>query len=102
MNTKHTPGPWVLFKSRKIIQVDIGYEANGTRPCVIGWPGFDSNDLPFAQNEANARLIAAAPDLLEALQELLVLYRHDTALQNGDNVVTVKAHNAIARATGAA
>lgn len=67
---KQTPGPWSLFIDRKskTISIDIGAEPTGRRPCVIGWSGFDSCDLPFGSRVANARLIAAAPDLLEALQ----------------------------------
>lgn len=50
MSTKHTPGPW---------------KAIGTRvyfPNLSG--GFDISKCPSP--EENARLIAAAPDLLEA------------------------------------
>ena len=33
---------------------------------VVGWQGFDDCDTPDKEHEANARLIAAAPELLEA------------------------------------
>lgn len=46
--------------------------------------------------DANARLIAAAPELLSALEDLLAIYR----VQWGDNETTTKAHNAIAKARG--
>ena len=55
--TKHTPGPWIIGKQdHDVITVDT---ANGTAICDVY---VDSDDRP-----ANARLIAAAPDLLEAL-----------------------------------
>ena len=64
MNTKHTPGPWVVkhgrdvFKgSRRICNVNAGIE------LAIG--------ASMNTAEANARLIAAAPDLLEASIEYL-------------------------------
>lgn len=53
MNTKHTPGPWrVTRHNSKLIKV----ESNNRVIC----DGF-SNEV------ANASLIAASPDLLEAL-----------------------------------
>lgn len=55
----HTPGPWV------VVQHPDGWtiqnRATGAGACVASQYG-DSN-------EANARLIAAAPDLLAALKD---------------------------------
>lgn len=62
--SKHTPGPWSAYIGGGVISVCIGAIPNGKRPCIVEWPGFDSCDLPLAQQKANARLIAAAPDLL--------------------------------------
>jgi hypothetical protein len=63
--SKFTPGPW---------------EAVGTsvyfRGLVRG--GFDIRGCP--NSEANARLIAAAPDLLEALKEVVQHLKEDDAL----------------------
>ena len=53
---KHTPGPWTLLIARARIEVRTSPEA-----CYA----FSLSD------EANARLIAAAPELLEALKGLL-------------------------------
>jgi hypothetical protein len=60
MTTKHTPGPWVIGKrDHDVVMVDT---ASGTAICdVYG----ESDDRP-----ANARLIAAAPDLLAALEDI--------------------------------
>ena len=76
--SKHTPGPWVVF-------------INDAGDAHTGWPisihPKDNNEksivrtggmYPYEWDEytsqaeavANARLIAAAPDLLEALQEI--------------------------------
>jgi hypothetical protein len=54
----------------------------------------DSERLLWERNLANARLIAAAPDLLAALQRLVHPMADDTDLENARDV--------IARATGAA
>lgn len=69
--SKHTPGPWV-----------IDHETRPTEVCTIhntthrnGWVyvrgeiGYWSADED--ENMANARLIAAAPDLLEALKIIM-------------------------------
>jgi hypothetical protein len=64
MTDKHTPGPW------QAVTNDTGafaIESDGDLTAVIcqraDWPSRKDESL------ANARLIAAAPDLLEALQE---------------------------------
>jgi hypothetical protein len=89
MSTKHTPGPWEVRNEGSSRWIDI-VQANTGEP----WP------LPFAackhfDQEANARLIAAAPDLLEALVDLVAFYPLDSA---DANVTSARA--AIAKATG--
>lgn len=63
---KHTPGPW-LCDSRVPTRV-TGPKDRGI--CSTG--GYQNNTQDAeqlnAEHEANARLIAAAPELLEALQ----------------------------------
>lgn len=60
--TKHTPGPWkvemktMVMAGRRSICSAGGYSQN-----------FDTEKVA-AENQANARLIAAAPDMLEALE----------------------------------
>lgn len=63
MNTKHTPGPWVIDGFRDehdLMTADRRMIAkiNGLRPAML-------------EDEDNARLIAAAPELLEALEAVL-------------------------------
>lgn len=58
--TKHTPGPWPIERRRNAITA-IG-------PCVADeYGGFAWLDV----SKADAGLIAAAPDLLEALQTVV-------------------------------
>lgn len=70
MNTKHTPGPWIykFNKTREKYKID-GLRWEGfarvyahTRDAITG------KITNQEEGEANARLIAAAPELLEALQ----------------------------------
>jgi hypothetical protein len=56
---KHTPGPWVATQDPSAVN---------TEDWCIGAQG--QIDMIAVCSEANARLIAAAPDLLEALQNL--------------------------------
>ncbi|MGH9344382.1 MAG: hypothetical protein ACRD19_11555 [Terriglobia bacterium] len=57
---QHTPGPWEV-KHLKI----------GNQPVICAADGIvESVDRPKEAQEANARLIAAAPDLLSALIDL--------------------------------
>ena len=60
---KHTPGPW------KIVDAWNDYMVEGQNGEEIIWQD-GPHDTPTI-NEANARLIAAAPDLLDALVMVL-------------------------------
>ena len=68
MNTKHTPGPWKVGRYTPNA-TEISILTTGGAPVTPAWgPKFYVNS---EQAKANARLIAAAPDLLEALKDLL-------------------------------
>jgi hypothetical protein len=61
-----TPGPWVF--NPLCARVDCGElsKIGGLLPvCALLWP---TDERSEAETEANAHLIAAAPDLLEALE----------------------------------
>jgi hypothetical protein len=82
---KHTPGPWRYTKHA----VDEDY--------MLVFCGSDGDNLRGYCGEANARLIAAAPELLEALVNLLAVHecQGGTKYHAGDI-----ARAAIAKATG--
>lgn len=91
---KHTPGPWQAC--------DVGDYSDYDGRCrvILG------NDLRIAvvlgdhdESAANARLIAAAPDLLEELEDMVSLVEY---LMNDsyDNKETAEARAAIAKAKG--
>lgn len=62
----HTPGPWHVEARGVNLTVIFAGSAKGTRasPCLI----MDGDE---SEREANARLIAAAPDLLAACKDAL-------------------------------
>lgn len=65
---KHTPGPWEIWELQdRDYSVEIASVEAG---CTVG-AAYHINDDPVTPCEetmANARLIASAPELLEALQ----------------------------------
>ena len=67
----HTPGPWEYDRSETAMQEFRGYSV--TYPSDAYGPGTRLVLISpeCLENEADARLIAAAPDLLEALELLL-------------------------------
>ena len=66
MNTKHTPGPWDAFKRGSQGVSNYTSIEKDRREFARVYHGDR-----FIDSEANARLIAAAPDLLEALRNAL-------------------------------
>lgn len=88
----HTPGPWAVDDNGNV----VGADANGT-PRVLpdGWPEV----VAEVYEDSDARLIAAAPDLLQALQRLLDDYRY-VALGAEKEGLVEEADAAIAKATG--
>ena len=108
MNAQHTPGPWTISwynctmdkedvehaKSKGNLNAKVG-DVLWRAPRSIGPCGSEHShwggDL-LTVEEADARLIAAAPDLLEALQMLL-------ANPNSGLWANI-ARSAIAKATG--
>ena len=64
----HTPGPWKLRRAETVLEHDFILRAG---PHTIAWsvPRADRNNTrKKSVHIANARLIAAAPELLEALK----------------------------------
>ena len=58
--SKHTPGPWRVSGHRLAVFTKL----NGINVVVADC----DRTLGYSESEANARLIASAPDLLEALK----------------------------------
>lgn len=82
--SEHTPGPWGLSKA-----IHVQVMAGGLHVATI--PRAADGDW----SEANARLIAAAPDLLEALKGL-VDYLQDLGVDDFDEFT--RAWNAVHKA----
>jgi hypothetical protein len=74
---KHTPGPWRVEKSGKRLQIWGDVERFGC-PWQEAIAKTNVTSDPFTEH-ANARLIAAAPELLEALERII---RNGTSVTN--------------------
>jgi hypothetical protein len=97
MNTQHTPGPW---HTDGFVTKDLDIISPDGRIAMIDCDDCDADTL-----EANARLIAAAPDLLDALLSIAEHAREFADLEDSETMVarmTDKARAAIAKATGGA
>ena len=114
--TQYTPGPWTIDHQRigpygdpVALLCDVHDPMTGT---VIDWPRGNYSgtamSIDDAENEANARLIAAAPDLLAALKQIMEWegYDHEAGYYPGEDTeqraseVWNDAKAAIAKATG--
>lgn len=96
----HTPGPWAAHDD----------DGTGTLPCVLSDKVNPGGNFYVAQCNVfeDAKLIASAPDLLEALELLMDMSPYHTdedSCECGDGGTTdcehVKAMRAIKKARGA-
>ncbi len=103
MKTTHTPGPWELQ--------EITHASEGLVYFVKGANATVQHKSKDTAGEANARLIAAAPELLAALQraEALLSIAYNPGIEDSVTLAatscqwaTNAARAAIAKATGQA
>jgi hypothetical protein len=122
MTTTHTPGPWEAYSFRAsedtrgaMVRV-MRPETEGTRanPDICRVYAMGDDGRPGGEMEANARLIAAAPetaaerdrlrhvnaDLLAALRELSEWMRSHTGPRDGTHDMLCRACAALAKAEG--
>ena len=99
MSAQHTPGPWTvqtLWHSFRVVDSRAMTFSNSRLCDVQHWS--TSNRGPSREEaEANARLIAAAPDLLDALKDL---ERVSGSAMLIDDPARANARAAIAKALG--
>ena len=98
MSTKHTPGPWTMHP-----RFDYGAEVRALL-APVAWCGVasthgasSSQSIDAAEARANARLIAAAPDLLAALHRISLASQNSMSSKEECGRI---AREAIAKAKG--
>jgi len=82
MRTRHTPGPWRVLDGapgpNDVVLACVESFAFDALEVVATVDVFHDDPRP------NARLIAAAPDLLEALKDILDRFEHERDIQLGN------------------
>jgi hypothetical protein len=101
--SRHTPGPWV-WDGHTLKPANAAPDVSAVHSILDAEGGFgylmSDHKATLAELDADRRLIAAAPELLAALQALLTQYRMVVGLTDqDDDAYTVDACTAIARAT---
>jgi len=97
MSAQHTPGPWGATNAHtgptfwRVEPFSADYLNDG---WVI------ANEIHGPDGEANARLIAASPDLYEALASLIADLGPGGYLLPGGAIKTARARAALAKAEG--
>lgn len=98
--SKHTPGPWTLGNGEVRIRTEKNEQGRSILVAECYTTGNAGRYPKYEERKANARLIAAAPELLEALKKLLEAYKHDTSILS--NLFIQIAQEAITKAEGEA
>lgn len=70
---KPTPGPWRIEAVSDAVRIVVG---EGRKKIILA--RLCPPQIPEGETWDNARLMAAAPDLLEALKAITEAYRDDT------------------------
>lgn len=88
---KHTKGPWFINESEVCAELKEG---------IITIAEIARTGAGFTRKEedANAKLIAAAPELLEALKEMMAFYR---TIEEDESLITEVDRDRYARAKDA-
>lgn len=93
----HTPGPWVVEKTATEFGEGICWEIRTAEDDLLV---AELDDL-LADDEANAKLMAAAPDLLDAIEDVFRLMDEGFLVRNieddGQSDWAIKALPAIQR-----
>ena len=105
MRAMHTQGPWRVHTPTATERRLLVLHPDGVRVIAVCSEGFNSptsGPIPEQEREANAALIAAAPDLLSALTHALAAL--DDAMKNHTHWIYSDAQReamqAIAKAEG--
>lgn len=112
MRAQHTPGPWRIVDNNGVICIAA---PEGHPHKTIAAIGHDERKINawrvekgiYPDNCANAQLIAAAPDLLAALENLVTFLEETEEIEHvqfgydDDNCIMCNARSAISKAIGA-
>ena len=103
---KHTPGPWKLASSREndgsFIIIEESEDSDHPRIGTASFRGIAKRgkgwETPDPEGEANAHLLAAAPDLLNACKSIMKFFANSLPKKKVAEGVAAEVFNAIAKA----
>ena len=95
---KHTQGPWRLETDYPKGFLILKDEPHPSHDPV--WTVANVNACMGAESKSNARLIAAAPELLAALKAMLSMFRDHEQYDDDSAQVIAEARAAISKAEG--
>lgn len=95
--SKHTQGPWKVDGKTELCITDVDDLSRFIGSASIMGSNDNYKEV-YEEAKANARLMAAAPDLLDALQNMTLMYCDGFDYEDDD--VVIKARAAIAKAKG--
>ena len=94
MKTKHTPKPWVIVEeygftteihSNAVYNGDLDSMMNGEQVCIVT-EEYDEREYSQEEINANAKLIAAAPELLEYAKADLLFESAGSFTYKGESI----------------
>ena len=102
--SEHTPGPWewwtVGIDDEEMLIPKGREKTTGDAVLTLGWVSCGDGSCGKEPSFADRNLIAAAPDLLESLQECVERLHAYKSISISFPVTEAKARAAIAKATG--
>lgn len=94
---KHTKGPWIVMEYTDG-EIQICANGGNEKIAVMTWT---TGGTPTENDRANAKLLAAAPELLEALREIRnEMSESGNTWEKSGKIALWKANEAIAKAEG--
>ncbi|MES2620203.1 MAG: hypothetical protein V4615_05055 [Bacteroidota bacterium] len=100
INTLYTPAPWAVKHSETKPAFNVIGTVLGGRYKIARCPYIAALNREREEAQSNARLIAAAPELLEALLQITGQFGTQRNADNYSRFAIEKAEAAIAKATG--
>ena len=103
MKSTHTPGPWIVCECDESAIVYIEQDRGALHdeePSTIGEIDLAGDGIDKDTGLANARLIAAAPDLLAACEELVRGFDGETDCTELLDMIDKVARAALSKAKG--
>jgi hypothetical protein len=100
----HTPGPWFIQDEKRKDFIPIGPRSRSEDHIVAGVVCLERYNQKSEIDMSDACLISAAPELLKALKDFVILYQQGQLVLEGDedgnDPLVALAIKAIAKADG--